>query len=72
MCLPVSGSMARVALWGEFRLDAAMVAEAGTFLVHEGVEHHFRDRPYVLRLIAVLPEARLVQGAVKVRQDEAV
>ena len=27
------------------RLDAAMVAEAGAVLVHEGLEHNFQEKP---------------------------
>ena len=30
---------------GLARLDAAMVAEAGVFLVHRGLKHHFQERP---------------------------
>ena len=42
---------------GWARLDAAVVAEAGAFLVHGGAEHHFQERTsdsYVLRLIGSL------------------
>ena len=46
MHLPVSGRVARVALWGCFRLNAAMVSEAGADLVRGGPVHHFpNSRP---------------------------
>ena len=38
--LPVSGRVARIALWRGIRLDAAMVSEAGAFLIVGGLEHH--------------------------------
>ena len=42
--LPVSGKVARVALWRVFYLDPVMVSEAGAFLVGGGLEHHFPNR----------------------------
>ena len=30
---------------GDFRLDAAMLYEAGAFLVHGGLEHNFQEMP---------------------------
>ena len=52
-----------------------MVAETAAFSVHGGVEHHFQESTsdsYVLRLIAVPSEARLIRGAVKVRRHKAM
>ena len=46
MCLHLSGRVARVALREGCRLDAAMVSEAGAFLVGGGLEHDFpKKRP---------------------------
>ena len=42
--LPVSGSVARVALRGVVRLDAAIVSEAGAFLVDGGLVYIFPKR----------------------------
>ena len=41
--LPAPGGVARVPLWGVFCLDAAMVSEAGVFLVGGGLNYHRRS-----------------------------
>ena len=68
-CLPVAGRVARVALWGGVRLDAAMVSEAGAFLVGSRLVHHFPKRRPSDSLrrtycgCRCLPETRLVRGS---------
>ena len=72
--LPVSGSMSCVALWGGFRLGAGWYPRLERFWQMDDLEHNFpKERTsdsYVLQLIDVPPIARLLRGAVKIRQHE--
>ena len=65
MRLPVSGWVARVALWGSFLFGRRMVPESGAFCGRRMTWNTiFRERyerlvtPYVLRLIAVPPRSQ--------------
>ena len=54
--------------WG-FVWDAAMLSEAGAFLLSVGLQHHFQDKdrwfgmPYVITLDHFFPEARNRTGS---------
>ena len=69
--LSVSRRVARVALWG-FSFGCRMVPMLEHFWYTENLNIIFRGRSYVLRLIAVLPEDRLIRGAVEVQRHEAM
>ena len=54
--LSVSGRVARVALWGGFRLGTGWYPRLECFWYTEDLNIIFLERPYVLRLIAVPPK----------------
>ena len=69
MRLPVSGMVARVALWGGFRFDAGWYTKLERFWQTEDLEHHFQIEGQAIRYavhVAVdrkIPKVRLIPGS---------
>ena len=74
--LPVFGTVARVTLWGGFRLGAEWYSRLERFWQKEDLECHFPREVqairYVLRSIVVSPESGWFEGVAKVRQHAAM